>query len=80
MTREPVLHEGEVYVSLEVVAEIYHVSSVVLHQVYDRGLLGPGLARGSTICIATLSFDRVATIVRLHQGYGLDLEAIAARL
>lgn len=80
MTSEPILHEGEVYLSLEVVAEIYQVSSVVLHQVYERGLLGPGLARGSTVCIATISFDRVATVVRMHEAYGLDVEAIAARL
>ncbi|QDU68151.1 hypothetical protein [Engelhardtia mirabilis] len=80
MNREPILHEGERYLSLEVVAEIYQVRAVVLREVYERGLLGEGLTHDSTVCIATLALDRVATIVRLHEVHGLDPDAIAAHL
>lgn len=80
MSRDPVVHEGETYLSIEVVAEIYALRSIVLREVYDRGLLGPGLTRGSTVCIATAEFDRVATIARMHLIYELDVDAIAARL
>lgn len=78
MNGAPITEGGEVYLALEVVAELYQVRSVVLREVYDRGLLGPGLTRDGTVCIATFSFDRVATIARLHQVVGLDVDAIAA--
>ena len=43
-------------------------------------LLGAGIDRERTLCIAAIELDRVATIVRLHQTIGLDLEAITKRL
>jgi hypothetical protein len=72
--------EGRLYLSLEVVAELYEVKSVLLRQAYERGLLGAGIDRERTLCIAAVELDRVATIVRLHQTIGLDLEAIGERL
>lgn len=80
MTHAPIEEGGERYLTLEAVADIYQVRSIVLRKVYDRGLLGTGLTRGATICISTVTLDRVATIVRLHQGWGVDLDALAAWL
>jgi hypothetical protein len=73
-------HDGQRYLSLEVVAELYHLDTVVLREVYDRGLLGAGLDRGATVWIASVRLDRVATVVRLHHACGLDVDSIAALL
>ncbi len=80
MSVETVRIEGRLYLSLEVVAELYEVKSVVLRRAYDRGLLGTGIDHERTLCIAAVELDRVATIVRLHETFGLDLEAITKRL
>jgi len=78
--REPVVRAGRRYLSLELVAEVYQVQSVVLHACYERGLLGKGVVEGSAVCIATVQLDRVATIHRLHEVHGLDVDRIAAWL
>lgn len=80
MTVETVHVEGRLYLSLEVVAELYQVKSVLLRGAYDRGLLGTGVDHERTLCIAAVELDRVATIVRLHESLGLDVEAITKRL
>ncbi len=71
---------GELHLSLETVAEIYQVQILWLREVYDAGLVGQGLASGTTPCIAVVQLDRVATIVRLHTVLGLDLETISLTL
>jgi hypothetical protein len=80
VNRVTLVQDGESYLSLEVVAELYHVNAVVLREVYDRGLFGRGVIQGTLVCIATYRLDLVATVVRLHQAYGLDVDAIAARM
>ncbi len=80
MSVETFRFEGRLYLSLEVVAELYEVKSVLLRSAYERGLLGTGIDRERTLCIAAIELDRVATIVRLHETFGLDLEAITQRL
>lgn len=80
MSVETIHVEGRLYLSLEVVAELYQVKSVLLRQVYERGLLGHGVDHERTLCIAAVELDRVATIVRLHSTFGLDVDAIARRL
>lgn len=80
MNRVTIVQDGESYLSLEVVAELFHVNAVVLHEVYDRGLFGPGVIQGPLVCIATFRLDLVATIVRLHQVHGLDVDSIVARV
>ena len=72
--------EGELHISLEVIAEVYGVQSAWLHDVYKVGLLGSGVDSKAGICIAAFKFDRVATIVRMHQQLGLDLDAIELHL
>jgi len=74
------LHEGELYLSLEVLAEVYQVRVTLLREVYERGLLGSGVDQGTNVCIASVELDRVAMIVRLHSVLGLDLDAIATRI
>ena len=72
--------EGELYLSLEAVAEVYQVKSVWLREAYEHGLLGHGIDEGPSLCIAAVQLDRVATIVRLHEVLGLDLETIVLSL
>jgi hypothetical protein len=76
VTRDKLYLEGELYLSLETVAEIYHVRAVWLREVFEFGLLGAGARGETTICIAAAQLDRVASIVRLHETLGLDLAAI----
>jgi len=77
---EPLYVEGELFISLEVVAEIYQAQVVLLRGAFESGMLGPGVDQGSTVCIAAVHLDRVATIVRLHETLGLDLERIEQAL
>lgn len=72
--------DDELYLSLEVVAELYEVRVFWLHEVYDLGLLGEGVDADSSVCIAAFQLDRVARIVRLHRVLGFDAETIAASL
>jgi len=74
--RDRVYIEGDLYLSLETVAEIYRIEIVWLREAYDTGLLGSGVVSESVICIAAAKMDRVATIVRLHDVLGLDVETI----
>ena len=68
--------DGELHLTVELVAEIYQVRSVWLREVCECGLLG-GVVSDESLCIAAVQLDRVAAIVRLGQGWGLDLETIA---
>lgn len=76
MSARRVYIEGELYLTVETVAEIYQVRAVWLREVCDHGLLG-GVVSETDLCIAAIQLDRVAAIVRLGQGWGLDLETIA---
>lgn len=79
--RDDQLHiDGELYLRLETVAEIYTVRITWLQEVYDAGLLGDGRQQGRSLCVAAVQLDRVATIVRLHHVLGLDLDAIGLAL
>lgn len=80
MTRDNIYVGGELHLSLETVAELYEVQTVWLRKVIDTGLLGNAVNLGATISIAAVQMDRVATIVRLHEVLGLDLEAIVLTL
>lgn len=80
MTSEQIYIEGDLYLSLETVAEIYHVEVLWLREVYDFGLLGSGVDSGRVIHIQAVQLDRVAAIVRWHVGLGLDVEAISLAL
>ncbi len=72
--------DDELFLRLEVVAEVYEVRVVWLQEVCEAGLLRGGRGPGSVLCIAAIEMDRVATIVRLHRNLGMSLEAIAYAL
>lgn len=76
MSENRVYIEGELYLTVETVAEIYQVRTVWLREVCEYGLLG-GVVSETRLCIAAVKLDRVAAIVRLGQNWGLDLETIA---
>lgn len=77
---ERVYIDGELYLSLELVAELYRVQPLVLRNACEHGLITPTAPHGASLCIAAFRLDRVATIVRLHVGLGLELHHIAAEL
>jgi hypothetical protein len=76
MTAGRLYVEGELHLSLEVVAEVYAVEIAWLREVYDAGLLGAGVDSGPTVCISVLRLDRVAAIVRMHHVVGQDVETL----
>jgi len=80
MTNERVYIDGELYLSIELVAELYSVQSVWLREVCERGLIAPTAPHGASVCVAAFQLDRIATIVRLHSSFGLDLRRIATEL
>jgi len=72
--------EGELYLSLETVAEVYAVEVVWLREVCAAGLLAARPHAQHDLCIAAIELDRVARIVRLNVALGLDLDSVAALL
>ena len=80
MTGDRLQIDGELYLSLETVAELYEVKVVWLREAYDSGLLGSGVDKGPSVCIEAVQMDRVATLVRMHVTLGLDLDAITLAL
>ena len=72
--------EGEVYLTLETVAEVYAVEHVWLREVCAAGLLTPAQHATGDLCIAAIELDRVARIVRLNLMLGVELEAVAVLL
>lgn len=77
MSDEGIWIRGELYLSLEVVAEVYEVQVTWLREVVDAGVLGDERARSGPPRIAAALLDRVAAVVRLHRTIGLDVDAIA---
>ena len=69
--------DGELYLTLETVAEVYQVQITWLQSIYEFGLLGTGVQSGRSTCIAAIQLDRVATIVRLREVVGNDVETIS---
>ncbi|MDA8592358.1 hypothetical protein N9L90_00370 [Planctomycetota bacterium] len=80
MSVETIYFEGEPYLTLEALADVYQVQVVWLREIYQSGLLGSGVDAGTTICIAAVQLDRVATIVRLRHFVGQDVDAISHAL
>jgi len=79
-TAHRIVIEGESYLSLETIADCYHIEVVRLREAYGLGLLGHGRDHGGTIVVATRHLDRVAEIVRLHVYHRLDLDVIGELL
>lgn len=78
---QPGVHiDGQLFLSVETVAEIYAVKRVWLREVCDSGLVSGALDRDDTVWIAAVELDRVAAIVRLRAVLGDDVQAIAALL
>ncbi len=76
MSADTMRVEGELYLSLDIVARCYQVQTEWLREVYDCGLLGAGVGRDREPHIAAVQLDRVATIVRMRLVLGLDLVTI----
>lgn len=68
--------EGELYLALSVVAELYAVDHARLERFAALGLVPVRRVRGEVLCIAAVHLDRVAAVVR-YQTLGCDAEAIA---
>lgn len=80
MSEHQITIKGELFLSLETYADIYCVEVPWLREVYEHGLLGPGVASGPLVCVAAVHMDRVATIVRLNQNLGMDVMDIRIEL
>lgn len=80
MRKDAIYIEGELYLTLEAVAEVYSVQTAWLRRACSQGLLGPPVHHGSQLCLAAVELDRVARIVRMNTVLGLEFEAIALML
>ncbi len=80
MNAKPLYVDGRLYLTLEVVADMYQLRAAWLHEAYEFGLLGVCVVHDARLCLASTDLDRVATLVRLHRGLELDLPMIALML
>ncbi len=80
MTDDKLYVANDLYLSVEIVAQIFEVESLWLLQVCESGLLDNSVQSAPKLHIAAIQMDRVATIVRLHTVLGLEIEAIALAL
>ena len=71
---------GELYLTLETVADCYQVDCDWLEEVYELGLLGRGERSGEGVAITARKLDRVAEILQLHFHHGVNLPGIAVIL
>ena len=76
MSHDRIYVHGELYLAVETVAELYRIEVVWLREAVHSGLISSGVETQPRLCIAATRLDHVATIVRLHQILGLDVEAI----
>ncbi len=72
--------DGQRYLTLETVAEVFAVEVVLLREAFLMGVLGPGVEQNQRVLLAVASLDRVATVVRMRVMLGLDLETIEIAL
>ena len=70
---------GELYLSLETVAEIWHVETGWLAEVHGRGLLR-SVDLETEVFVAAAEMDRLASIVRLARILEGDLAALELEL
>lgn len=74
----PELHiRGELYLTLDLVADCYAVEVRWLERVSELGLLRTVERVNHDLAIAARELDRVARIVHWHVYQGIDLSAIA---
>ena len=80
MTRQSLLIHGELYLTLQTVAECYSVEISWLQQVYELDMAGRGERVDGSLAIAALMLDRVAEIRRIYLQTGMELSGIAVLL
>ncbi len=71
---------GEIYFTLEAAAECFRVDVHWIEEVFASGALGPGERIGDRIVVSDAELDRLATAVRWHRHYELDLLVVIALL
>ena len=77
MTRaRTVLVRGETFLTIELVAECYEVEVAWVREVYDLGVLGPGIPLEDTIAIQAAMLDRVASALRLCRHHAVELDLL----
>jgi hypothetical protein len=74
-----VLH-GELHLTLTAAARCYQVEVHWVEEVFGQGLLGRGEQVDDATCIAAVTLDQLATIIRMHFHQGVDLPGIVALL
>ena len=80
MSRARRIVAGELYLSLETVAEIWHVETGWLAEIHGRGLLGRSVDLETEVFVAVAEMDRLASIVRLARILEGDLAALELEL
>lgn len=71
---------GELYLSLETVAEIWRVEPGWLAEIHGRGLLGRSVDVEAEVFVAAAEMDRLAAIMRLTRVLGGNLGALELEL
>ncbi len=72
--------EGERYLEVRVLAEIFEVQVAWVEEVVERGLVPGHREIESVRYVRVTEFDRVAQVIRLRQVLELDWDALEAFL
>ena len=76
MSSKALSFRGQLYLTLETVADCYRVEVSWVEEVYELGLLGRGERVGDSTAVAAAMLDRLGRILRLHHQQGINLAGI----
>ena len=68
--------DGESWVTVEAVAECYHVDAGLICSACEAGYLVNTVDAAGALAVAVRELDRVAVLVRLHVYQGVSLDAV----
>ncbi|MCB9916071.1 MAG: hypothetical protein H6828_13155 [Planctomycetes bacterium] len=78
--KERVTLHGEGYLTIEAIAECFHVDVAVVRESYELGLFGEVAESEGRVVLHVRELERVATIVRWHVHLGVELTSVALLL
>ena len=75
-----IVQDGDRYLRIDAVAEIFDVQVTWIEAAFENGLLDCRVFEETTPCIRVTELDRIAQLIRLSLVYELDWDNVALHL